>query len=72
MDSGVRTTEWLTIRQVAERVGCGRTTVHRAADDGALAYATTPVGRLFHVDDVDEWKTRRARAFTERGGKKHG
>ena len=49
-------TKKLTSGQTAHRLGISTQRIHQLAAAGQLAFEETPLGRLFLLDDVDEYK----------------
>jgi excisionase family DNA binding protein len=49
-------TKKLTTGQTARRLGISTQRIHQLAASGRLAFEETPLGRLFLLEDVDQYQ----------------
>lgn len=50
---------WLRLKEAAARAEVGRSTLHRAATRGEIAYATLDGYRFFASEDIEQWRRER-------------
>jgi excisionase family DNA binding protein len=58
----------LNIRDAAEQIGCSRTTLYRAIDDGRLDAVEVADRTMLHREDVASFEPKHTGARAQQGG----